>query len=186
LLVLLQVVVNTAFDEGEMEAIRRRCMELSHQVTNFHQQNEQLMYDLQETNNSKIQVQEENSRLYECNLELQRKLQSFLEDMNKTKYSIGALKDPSNAYQYGSSGGAAGQGTVEQERYSSVTAKTDIEILQEQSIALERQISQAEVLKSGEVQVSAVEEELKGKLQTEKEKSMKQTVQLTGQESQVK
>lgn len=159
--------MNTAVDEGEMDVSRRHCVELSQQVYNFHQQNEQLMQDLQEVNNLKLQIQMENNRLHEDNLNLQKKLQAFLGD--KTKYSIGALRDPTSG---------ADMGDKESESSTSVTAKTDIELL-------ERQISQGELLRSGEV-TSVMEEELKSKLQVEKERGLKQAVRLNSQEAQVR
>ncbi|WAR26513.1 OPTN-like protein [Mya arenaria] len=172
-----QVLVNTAVDEGEIETYKKRCNELSHQVYNFHEQNEQLMADLQQVNAHKVQIQMENNRLYEDNLALQKKMQSFLGDMNKTKFSLGALQDPSNTqYQYGKDSGE--KESPEKEQTGSVPEKSDMEILALQAAAMGDRVLSAE-------NAAEQTEMLRSQLQEEKSKTTKQSQTLTSRELEI-
>ncbi|XP_052781085.1 optineurin-like [Mya arenaria] len=171
------VLVNTAVDEGEIETYKKRCNELSHQVYNFHEQNEQLMADLQQVNAHKVQIQMENNRLYEDNLALQKKMQSFLGDMNKTKFSLGALQDPSNTqYQYGKDSGE--KESPEKEQTGSVPEKSDMEILALQAAAMGDRVLSAE-------NAAEQTEMLRSQLQEEKSKTTKQSQTLTSRELEI-
>lgn len=158
-------------------------MELASQVHNFHQQNEQLMQDLQHVNTLKVQIQTENANLNEQNLALQKQLQEVLGGMNKTRYSIGAPQQSGTQEtdkNLGTSGASNPESSEIRETESSFTSKTDIEILALQTATADRQTSATEEY------VSGIAEELKGKLQIEKEKSSQQKQKLSSQEVEVK
>lgn len=144
----------------EYEVYKQRCSELETQVQNFHQQNEQLILDLQHVRNLKQTIQEENTALNEQNLELQKKLQSFLGDM---KHSMGGPgQEVYKAYNYSMlEPGSEGEVT---ETKSSITAKQDLEILELQQQASVRE----ESVQSEEVTTSVLNEQLKEKLRAEK------------------
>lgn len=144
----------------EYEVYKQRCSELETQVQNFHQQNEQLILDLQHVRNLKQTIQEENTALNAQNLELQKKLQSFLGDM---KHSLGGPgQEVYKAYNYSMlEPGSEGEVT---ETKSSITAKQDLEILELQQQASVRE----ESVQSEEVTTSVLNEQLKEKLRAEK------------------
>ena len=111
--------------------------------------------------NLKQSIQDENTKLNEQNLQLQKKLQSFLGDM---KNSIGG--SPQEAYKaYDYSMLDPSPENVITETKSSITAKQDLEILE-----LQRQASiQEEAIRSSEeMSTSALAEQLKEKLRVEK------------------
>ena len=160
----------------EYEAYKQRCLELQSQVQNFHQQNEQLILDLQHVTNLKQDIQDENTKLNEQNLQLQKKMQSFLGDM---KHSIGgSAQEVYKAYDY-SMLDPGSEGEV-METKSSITAKQDLEILE-----LQRQASiQEEVVRSSEeLTTSALAEQLKEKLQAEKMSNSENRQLLQGRNS---
>lgn len=142
----------------EYETCKQRCSELETQVQNFHQQNEQLILDLQHVRNLKQSIQEENTKLNEQNLELQKKLQSFLGDM---KNSIGGTcQEVYKAYNYSMLDPGREEVT---ETKSSITAKQDLDILELQRQAAVRE----ESIASEELTTSTLNEKLKEKLRVE-------------------
>ena len=163
-----QVFVNKLTDDDdfslklrtEYETYKQRCSELETQVQNFHQQNEQLICDLQHVTLLKQSIQEENTKLNEQNLELQKKMQSFLGDM---KHSIGgAGQEVYKAYDY-SMLEPSSENEI-QEMKNSITAKQDLEILEMQTA---QAVVQEESIRSEELTTSALAE-LKEKLRIEK------------------
>lgn len=155
----------------ECEAYKQRCSELQAQVENFHQQNEQLILDLQHITNLKQNIQDENTKINEQNLQLQKRMQSFLGDM---KNSIGGSQQEAyKAYDYSMLD--PGSETEVVETKSSVTAKQDLEILE-----LQRQASiQDELVRSSEeLTTSALAEQLKEKLRAEKMSNSEKRQQL--------
>lgn len=163
---MFQVYVNSSADPGELEGYKKRCSELANQVHNFHQQNEQLMQDLQQINTLKSKIQSENTLLNAQNLALQKRLQGLFGDINKTKYSVGALQSSES------------ENTEAKETENIHVSKSDMELLELQTAAAERQNSVEEF-------VSGVAEELKEKLHLEKERSSKQKQQLSSKEVEV-
>ena len=164
---VFQVFVNKLTDDddfslklrSEYETYKQRCSELETQVQNFHQQNEQLICDLQHVTLLKQSIQEENTKLNEQNLELQKKMQSFLGDM---KHSIGgAGQEVYKAYDYSMLEPSSENET--QEMKNSITAKQDLEILEMQTA---QAVVQEESIRSEELTTSA--EQLKEKLRIEK------------------
>ena len=163
-----QVFVNKLTDDddfslklrSEYETYKQRCSELETQVQNFHQQNEQLICDLQHVTHLKQSIQEENTKLNEQNLELQKKMQSFLGDM---KHSIGgAGQEVYKAYDYSMLD--PGSENEIQETKNSITAKQDLEILEMQTA---QAVVQEESIRSEELTTSALAE-VKEKLRIEK------------------
>ena len=184
LVIFSQVFVNKLTDDDdfslklrtECEAYKQRCSELQAQVENFHQQNEQLILDLQHITSLKQNIQDENTKVNEQNLQLQKKMQSFLGDM---KNSIGG--SPQEAYKaYDYSMLDAGSETEVVETKSSITAKQDLEILE-----LQRQASiQDELVRSSEeLTTSAMAEQLKERLRTEKMSNSENRQQLQNKTS---
>ena len=166
---VFQVFVNKLTDDddfslklrSEYETYKQRCSELETQVQNFHQQNEQLICDLQHVTLLKQSIQEENTKLNEQNLELQKKMQSFLGDM---KHSIGgAGQEVYKAYDYSMLD--PGSENEIQETKNSITAKQDLEILEMQTA---QAVVQEESIRSEELTTSALAEQLKEKLRIEK------------------
>jgi FtsZ-binding cell division protein ZapB len=170
-------LINTTADESELEGYKKRCIELASQVHNFHQQNEQLMQDLQHVNTLKVQVQTENAVLNEQNLALQKQLQGLFGDINKTRYSVGP---PGGVLDHGKNTDSGPGNSEMKETESSITSRTDIELLAMQTAATERQTSMNEEVMSG------IAEELKEKLQIEKERTSKQTQKLSSKEVEVR
>ncbi|XP_045167332.2 optineurin-like [Mercenaria mercenaria] len=171
-------LVSTAADESEVEGYKKRCMELASQVHNFHQQNEQLLQDLQHVNTLKVQIQTENVTLNEQNLVLQKQLQGLFGDINKTRYSVGpGAQEIGKNIDTGPSNNS--ENSERKETESSITSRTDIEILAMQTAAADRQTSMNEEFMSG------IAEELKEKLQIEKERTSKQTQKLSSQEVEI-
>ncbi|KAL4227194.1 hypothetical protein ACF0H5_015167 [Mactra antiquata] len=158
------VYVNSSSDPNELDGYKKRCAELANQVHNFHQQNEQLMQDLQQLNTLKLKMQSENTALNEQNLALQKKLQGLFGDINKTKYSVGALQGTDN------------EATSVKEAEN--VSKSDMELLELQTAATQKQNSLEEY-------VSSVADELKEKLHLEKERSCKQKQQLSSKEIEI-
>lgn len=171
------VFVNTETDLSELEGYKTRCAELAGQVHNFHQQNEQLMQDIQQITTLKVQIQNENAVLNEQNLVLQKQLQGLFGDINKTKYSVGGTQ-ATNKETVRTNNYSVCQNDELKETESSVTSRADIELLALQTAAVER-------LNSAEEVASGVAEELKEKLQEEKIINSKQKQQLSSKEIEI-
>ena len=98
--------------------------------------------------------------------------------MNKTRYSVGGT--PEHVKNTDTGSGSNLKNSEMKETESSITSRTDIEILAMQTAATERQASINEEFMSG------VAEELKEKLQLEKERTSKQTQKLSSQDVEVR
>ena len=134
------------------------------------------MQDLQEVNNLKRSIQNENTKLTQDNLELRKKMQGMLGDINKAKHSLGALGKTEVVKSYDYSPNEEKE--KESEKENSI-AKQDLEILEMQTASKSESLT--EHAKSEQL-LSEINEELKEKLEIASSTNDEQRRQLSTQD----
>ncbi|KAK3601595.1 hypothetical protein CHS0354_027842 [Potamilus streckersoni] len=165
--------------QGEKDNLLTRIIQLEAQVRLFREQNDQILQDMEKLQRLKEQIQMENSKLNEENNQLQKKLQSFLSDMQQRKHMLGNSGEGfmhygNNSRQYDYSMVDIPDETKTRKQTAGVqtsAARQDMEFLEMQTAAADRceSFSQTEERNDNTFSVSDTATELREKLQSERQ-----------------
>ncbi|KAL3852936.1 hypothetical protein ACJMK2_016541 [Sinanodonta woodiana] len=181
--------------QEEKDSLLMRNLQLEAQVRLFREQNDQILQDLEKLQKLKEQIQTENSKLNEENNQLQKKLQSFLSDMQQKKYMSGNSGEGfvhygNNTRQYDYSMVDVPDETKARKQTAAVqtsSARQDMEFLEMQTAAADRceSFSQTEVKNDNTFSVSDVTSELREKLKSERQLVSQLKSQIANQNTQL-